>query len=89
MKLWKRTIAIFLSTLFITAMPISANALEETSITAPSAVLMEPETGKVLFEKNAHEIRACASITKVMTLLLVFEAIDSNNVFQSNVTRFF
>ena len=45
MKLWKRTIAIFLSTFFITAMPISANALEETSITAPSAVLMEPETG--------------------------------------------
>lgn len=80
MKLWKRTIAIFLSTLFITAMPISANALEETSITAPSAVLMEPETGKVLFEKNAHEIRACASITKVMTLLLVFEAIDSNKL---------
>lgn len=80
MKLWKRTIAIFLSTLFITAMPISANALEETAITAPSAVLMEPETGKVLFEKNAHEIRACASITKVMTLLLVFEAIDSNKL---------
>lgn len=80
MKLWKRTIAIFLSTFFITAMPISANALEETSITAPSAVLMEPETGKVLFEKNAHEIRACASITKVMTLLLVFEAIDSGKL---------
>lgn len=80
MKLWKRTIAIFLSTFFITAMPISASALEETSITAPSAVLMEPETGKVLFEKNAHEIRACASITKVMTLLLVFEAIDSNKL---------
>lgn len=52
MKLWKRTIAIFLSTFFITAMPISVNALEETSITAPSAVLMEPETGKVLFEKT-------------------------------------
>lgn len=80
MKLWKRTIAIFLSTFFITAMPISVNALEETSITAPSAVLMEPETGKVLFEKNSHEIRACASITKVMTLLLVFEAIDSGKL---------
>lgn len=80
MKLWKRTIAIFLSTFFITAMPISVNALEETAITAPSAVLMEPETGKVLFEKNAHEIRACASITKVMTLLLVFEAIDSGKL---------
>lgn len=44
--------------IFYNAMPISVNALEETAITAPSAVLMEPETGKVLFEKNSHEIRA-------------------------------
>lgn len=54
MKLWKRTIAIFLSTLFITAMPISANALEETSITAPSAVLMEPENWKSYYLKKTH-----------------------------------
>ena len=38
---------------------------------------MEFSTGKVLYEKSAHEKRPCASITKVMTLLLVFEAIDS------------
>jgi len=41
---------------------------------------MEPETKKVLFEKNAHEIRACASITKVMTLVLVFEAIEDGKL---------
>lgn len=80
MKFWKRTVAIILSLFFIAAMPTAVIALEETSITAPSAVLMEPETGKVLFEKNSHEIRACASITKVMTLLLVFEAIDSGKL---------
>ena len=50
------------------------------SISAPSAVLMESSTGKVLFEKNPHEQRPCASVTKVMTLLLVFEAVDSGKL---------
>ena len=57
-------------------LPVTAGALSEEDLTAPSAVLMEASTGKVLFEKNSHEVRACASITKVMTLLLVMEAID-------------
>ena len=41
---------------------------------------MEPTTGKILYEKNSHEQRPCASITKVMTLLLVFEALDSGKL---------
>ena len=60
--------------------PVKVNALSEDSITAPSAVLMEVSTGKILFEKNPHEQRPCASVTKVMTLLLVFEAIDSGKL---------
>ncbi|MBR3971420.1 MAG: D-alanyl-D-alanine carboxypeptidase, partial [Ruminococcus sp.] len=55
-------------------------ALSEEEISAPSAVLMEPTTRKILFEKNPHEIRACASITKVMTLILVFEAIEEGKI---------
>ncbi len=55
---------------------VGVGALSEDEISAPSAVLIESTTGKVLFEKNSHEVRACASITKVMTLILVFEAID-------------
>ena len=55
-------------------------ALDESSVSAPSAVLMEADSGKILFEKNAHERRPCASITKVMTLLLVFEAMDSGSL---------
>ncbi len=55
-------------------------ALGEDEITAPSAVLMEPTTKKILFEKNPHEVRPCASITKVMTLILVFEAIESGKL---------
>ncbi len=60
--------------------PVKVNALAADEITAPSAVLMEASTGKILFEKNSHEKRPCASVTKVMTLLLVFEAIDSGKL---------
>lgn len=45
-----------------------------------SAVLMEKDTGKVLFESNPHERLAPASITKVMSLLLICEAIDSGKL---------
>lgn len=60
--------------------PVRVNAVSADSITAPSAVLMETSTGKILFEKNSHEQRPCASVTKIMTLLLVFEAIDSGKL---------
>ncbi len=68
-------------TLMLTVIfPVKVNALSAESITAPAAVLMEASTGKILFEKNPHEKRPCASVTKVMTLLLVFEAIDSGKL---------
>lgn len=41
------------------------------------AILVEKETGTVLFEKNSHEKRPIASVTKIMTMLLTMEAIDS------------
>ena len=69
--------AVFLLSPFV---GLKVNALSADSISAPSAVLMESSTGKVLFEKNPHEQRPCASITKVMTLLLVFEAVDSGKL---------
>lgn len=59
-------------------MPVYAVSDEE--ITAPSAVLMDAGTGTILYDKNAHERRPCASITKVMTLLLVMEAIDAGRI---------
>ena len=52
----------------------SAQALE---VSAPSALLMEKETGTVLFAKDEHAKLEPASVTKVMTLLLTMEAIDS------------
>ncbi len=52
----------------------------DLDILAPSCILVEPETGKILYEKNADEQRSCASITKIMTLLLVMEAIESGKI---------
>lgn len=81
MKFWKRALCLGLGALLAaSALPVTAGALSEEDLTAPSAVLMEASTGKVLFEKNSYEVRACASITKVMTLLLVMEAIDQGRM---------
>lgn len=52
----------------------------ENEIEAKSALLMEPISGKILYEKNIDEKFAPASVTKVMTMLLAMEAIDSGKV---------
>lgn len=78
----KLSLALIIAIIF-TAIPvfsIDVNAVTEETITAPSAVLMETSSGKILFEKNPHEQRPCASITKVMTMLLVCEAIDNGKL---------
>lgn len=46
------------------------------SITAPSAILMEADTGTIIYEKNSHESRHPASVTKIMTLNLIFDALE-------------
>lgn len=48
----------------------------DVDIKSPSAILMEAESGQVIYEKNCDTAMAPASVTKVMTLLLTFEAID-------------
>lgn len=58
-------------------------ALEEgqpLSLTSPSVILAETSTGTVIFEKNADEQREAASITKLMTALLVLEDLDAGDV---------
>ncbi len=49
-------------------------------IASPSAVLMEASTGQVIYEKNADEQRSPASITKIMTLILIFDALESGKI---------
>ena len=59
---------------------LPAAKAEGLEIAAPSAILMDAATGTILYEKNAHERLAPASVTKVMTLLLVMEALDSGRI---------
>ncbi len=72
-----------LMTLIIT-LNIKQISYAETSskleVNGKSAILMEQSTGEILFEKNSHQKLAPASITKVMTLLLIFEAIESGKI---------
>lgn len=49
-------------------------------ISAPSAILMEASTGTVIFEKDADTARPPASVTKVMTMLLIFDALESGKI---------
>ena len=55
----------------------NVNTNEKIDITSPSAILVEASTGTVIYEKNSDEVRSPASITKIMTLLLIFDAIKS------------
>ena len=50
--------------------------LDAMDVNAAAALLVDPDTGEVLYEKNPHEQRYPASITKVMTCLLTLEAVD-------------
>lgn len=58
------------------ALPASANV----SVSSPSVILIESSTGKVIYESNSTERRSLASVTKIMTLLLTFEALDAGKV---------
>ena len=72
--------------LLMIPLPMSAGAeAPALTIAAPSAILMEKESGTVLFEKKADEPGFPASVTKIMTLLLIMEAID-NGVFTPDDT---
>lgn len=77
----KKTVAFMLALLLAALyLPGFAARGEGVEVSAPAAVLMEAGTGRVLFEKNAHEVRPCASITKVMTLCLTFDALESGQL---------
>lgn len=56
----------------------------EVEIAAPNAVLMEASTGQVIYEKNPDEQKSPASITKIMTLILIFDAIDAGKIKMSD-----
>ncbi|KAF0994654.1 D-alanyl-D-alanine carboxypeptidase family protein [Geobacillus sp. TFV-3] len=84
----KTTVTRLLLLPFLLFLPLSAHAeakeMKEAKVKladeARSAILIERDTGKVLYEKNAHEPLPPASMTKIMTMLLVMEAIDEGKL---------
>ena len=75
----KRCCLLLVLLLIIPLLPRQAAAVE-LDVSGKSALLMDVATGTILYEKNAHEKLAPASVTKVMTLLLIMEAIDSGKI---------
>lgn len=75
----KKLISILLSAVLLLCV-LPAVRAEGLDVPAPSAILMDAATGTVLYEKNADEKLPPASVTKIMTLLLVMEALDSGRI---------
>ncbi|HIZ12002.1 MAG TPA: D-alanyl-D-alanine carboxypeptidase [Candidatus Eubacterium faecavium] len=82
----KKIISLLLSLTLLFVFPISCYAEEETSGSAEiddkakSSILLCADTGEVIYEKNAYEHLSPASVTKVMSMLLVLEAIESGKI---------
>lgn len=79
----KKIISVLLCFLMVIPLSVVAFAEHNTlaeSLSAKSAVLMEMSSGEILFSKNPDEKLPPASITKIMTLLLVMEALDSEKI---------
>ena len=105
-KFMNKVVAIFLSLLSISVVPLKADVEpydtsietyeewttevfsdEGINVDAKSALLIEPKSGKILYEKNIDEKFAPASVTKIMTMLLTMEAVDSGKItLQDKVT---
>lgn len=84
----KRLFLVILSVALLISVPfcqtVAAEEVKEINapfdVDAKSAVLMDYNTGTILYEKNADEALPPASVTKIMTLLLIMEAIDQNKL---------
>lgn len=88
MEKWiQRVVGICLSICLAVGMmlPVRADDTKEKAegkdmVSAPSAILMEASTGQVLYEKDPDSKRAPASVTKIMTLLLIFDALERGKI---------
>ena len=78
----KRLLLFLLACLLLAAPALALEGLPDDALqlAAPSACLMEKRTGAILYEKNAYEHLAPASVTKVMTMLLAAEAVDGGTL---------
>lgn len=79
-----KKLASLIMTILIAIMPMNLSFANEgnaqISISSKSAILMDVASGQILYEKNAHDKLPPASVTKVMTMLLICEALDSGKI---------
>lgn len=82
LKLKNKFLVLIIAIIFClnSCIAVFAETTTDIDITSKSALLMEATTGKVLYEKNSHEKLLPASVTKVMTLLLIMESLDSGKI---------
>ena len=76
----KRTLALLLGLALLAGLLPGRAAAVDLNLNAKSALLMDVATGTVLYEKECHERLAPASVTKVMTMLLIMEALDAGKI---------
>ena len=76
----KRVISLMLALSFVLSFPICVNAAENKKLNVKSSILMCLDTGDVIKQNNAFEHLSPASVTKLMSILLILEAIDSGKI---------
>ena len=76
----KRIISLITAAVIMISSTVFTYADGGPEITAPSAILVEKTTGRVLYEKNPDEKMRPASVTKIMTILLIMEAIENGQL---------
>ena len=77
----KKNISILLAVvILLLSLPMNVGAVTDSDLTAPSAILVDSENFNILYEKNSHQQRSVASITKVMTVLLIMEDIEKGKI---------
>lgn len=87
-KKWISFICVWIMALTVLLTPLTVRAQNDSTdetgntdlIQAPSGVLMEPETGTIIYEKDKDTRRSPASITKIMTLILIFDALEKSTL---------
>ncbi len=82
MRIFRSILFGVLCSFVVSCFPVKAmnDSTQGIDVEAKSAILMEAESGKIVFDKNSKEKFAPASVTKIMTMLLTMEAIDSGKI---------
>lgn len=75
-----KTLSLLLALLFLLALPARAQVPQPEDLSAAAALLMDADTGQVLYSKNGDQLMAPASITKILTGLLALEYLEETGV---------